>query len=48
MNFKKIVVGNTYYGQKQDISQEDMKKKFPKVSNVRFADSNFFRNLNEM
>ncbi len=48
MNFKKIIVGNSQYGQKEDISQDDMKKKFPKTTNVRFADSHFFRNLNEM
>ena len=43
MNFKKIVVGGIQYGDQQDLSNDQVKKNFPKVNNVSFKDSRFFR-----
>jgi hypothetical protein len=47
MNFKKLVVNGNQYGDKDDITDEQLKKSIPKITNVRFRDSRFFKNIND-
>lgn len=45
MNFKKLVIEGKKYGDRADISEEEMKNKFPATRNVDFRDSRLLKDL---